>query len=126
MLTLLREQKIPVGILTDVPYGMPREFVERDLEAAKILGLFDVLLTSVEVGVRKPEAKGYLALAKRLSVAAEEMLYVGNEPKDVIGARSAGVFAVLLDRPGKGGDHGQHRTVSTLSAIPEIAGILAR
>ncbi len=120
LLTALRERGLPTGILTDVPYGMPRGFVQRDLDGANMVGLFDVLLTSVEVGVRKPEAAGYLALAARLGVAPDEMLYVGNEPKDVIGARRAGVIAVLLDRTGTGGHHGQQFTISTLTGLNEI------
>jgi len=120
ILTCIRERGIPTGILTDVPYGMPRAFVQRDLDGADISGLFDVLLTSVEVGVRKPETAGFLALAARLGVAPGEMLYVGNEPKDVIGACGAGVIAALLDRTGVGGSHGQQFTISTLSSISEI------
>jgi putative hydrolase of the HAD superfamily len=119
-LTLLRERRTPVGILTDVPYGMPRALVQRDLDGAGLSGLFDVLLTSVEVGVRKPEPAGYLALAERLGVAPQEMLYVGNEPKDVIGAGRAGVTAVFLDRAGDGSHHGQQFTISTLSNIHEF------
>jgi putative hydrolase of the HAD superfamily len=120
ILACLRERGIPIGILTDVPYGMPRAFVQRDLDGADISGLFDVLLTSVEVGVRKPEAAGYLALAARLGIAPDEMLYVGNEPKDVIGACRAGVIAALLDRTGASGSHGQQFTISTLTGINEI------
>ncbi len=116
----LRERGIPTGILTDVPYGMPRAFVQRDVDRAGISGLFNVLLTSVEVGVRKPETAGYLALAARLAVAPNEMLYVGNEPKDVIGACCAGVVAVLIDRSGDGGNHGQQFSISTLSGVNEI------
>ena len=65
LLAWLRECGLPTGILTDVPYGMPRTFVQRDLDAAGISGFCAVLLTSVEVGVRKPEPAGYLALAAR-------------------------------------------------------------
>jgi FMN phosphatase YigB (HAD superfamily) len=116
----LRSRTIPLGILTDVPYGMPREFVQRDLGAGGISGLIDVLLTSVDVGVRKPETAGYLALAERLGVTPGEMLYVGNEPKDVIGAGRAGLQSAFINRAGVGGDHGQQFTVSTLNAIAEI------
>jgi putative hydrolase of the HAD superfamily len=119
-LTALRQRGIPTGILTDVPYGMPRQFVERDIERANICGLFNVLLTSVEVGVRKPEPPGYIALANRLGVTPSEMMYVGNEPKDVIGARQAGVVAVFLDRARTGGTHGQQFTIVTLSNIDDI------
>lgn len=120
-LASLRQRGVPVAILTDVPYGMPRTFVQRDLESAGISDLIDVLLTSVEVGVRKPEPAGYLALASRLGVAPCEMLYVGNEPKDVIGACRAGITAVLLDRTGNGGSHGQQFTISTLAGLGRLS-----
>ena len=120
VLTSLRERGILIGILTDVAYGMPREFVQQDLNDAGISGLSDVLLTSVDAGMRKPEAAGYIALAARLGVALQEMLYVGNEPKDVIGASRAGVLAVFLDREGRGDNYGQQFTISTLNGIAEI------
>jgi putative hydrolase of the HAD superfamily len=116
----LRTNGIPTGILTDVPYGMPREFVQRDIVRAGIADLFDALLTSVEVGVRKPEPAGYYELAKQLGVEPGQMLYVGNEPKDVIGARQAGALAAFLDRDGTGENHGQDFTIMTLASLPEI------
>lgn len=120
VLQALRTRRIPTGIMTDVAYGMPRAFVERDIAGAGITGLFDVLLTSVEVGVRKPESAGYLTLAKCLGVEPSQMLYVGNEAKDVIGAKRAGALAVFLDRNGTGENHGQDFTASTLTALYEI------
>lgn len=120
VLTFLRERGIPTGILTDVPYGMPRSFAECDIQRAGIAGLFDVLLTSVEVGVRKPESDGYVALANQLEIAPNELAYVGNEPKDVIGARRAGAVAIFLDREQTGDNHGQQFTITTLSEIDGI------
>ena len=120
VLQTLRTRRIPTGILTDVAYGMPRAFVERDIAGAGITGLFDVMLTSVEVGVRKPEPNGYHILAKCLGVAPGEMLYVGNEGKDVIGARNAGVLSAFLDRDGAGINHGQDFTISTLTTLSDI------
>ena len=67
-----------------------------------------------------PPAAGYLALADRLGVAPDEMLYVGNEPKDILGACRAGAIAALLDRASAGGSHGQQFTISTLLSINEI------
>lgn len=120
VLQTLRAKGIPTGILTDVAYGMPRTFVQRDISGAGITDWFDVLLTSVEVGVRKPEPAGYRELAKRLNVEPKQMLYIGNEPKDVIGAKQAGACAVFLDRDNSGADHGQDFTISTLGEACEI------
>ncbi len=120
-LTFLREHGLLTGILTDVPYGMPRAFVQRDLNGSGISAFFDAVITSVEVGVRKPEPEGYLAVASRLGVAPHDMLYVGNEPKDVIGACRAGISSVFLDRSNSGANHGQQYTIPTLSGLLVIA-----
>ncbi len=123
VLETLRARGFPMGILTDVPYGMPRVFVQRDISGAGIANLFDVLLTSVEVGVRKPEPAGYRELAKRLTVEPKQMLYIGNEPKDVIGASAAGAVSVFLDRNNSRANHGQDFTAATLADLDEILGL---
>ncbi len=120
VLKTLRARGFSTGILTDVPYGMPQSFVQRDIAGAGIAGLLDVLLTSVEAGVRKPEAAGYHELARRLGVAPNEILFVGNEPKDVIGAKRAGAWAAFIDRTGTGAQHGQDFTFSTLTSLEEV------
>ena len=99
VLAELRRRGLRIGVLTDVPYGMIRARVARDLEAADSLGRFvDVLLTSADVGHRKPAPMGYLRLAEALGVTLGEMWFVGNENKDVEGANAAGSFSVLIDR----------------------------
>lgn len=89
---------VAVGVLTDVPYGMDRARVEADLAAAGLDGLVALLLTSVEVGERKPAQSGFLRLAAGLSVPIRELTYVGNEEKDIEGANAAGARSVLIDR----------------------------
>jgi putative hydrolase of the HAD superfamily len=117
VLTVVRDRGLRVGVLTDVPYGMPREFVERDLAGAKLSGLVDVLLTSVEVGWRKPEPVGFQTLAHKLQVAAVDLWFVGNEQKDIAGARAVGATTVLIDRDGHAPTWGQHYTVRNLHEI---------
>ncbi len=90
VLRMLRAAGMRLGALTDVPYGMPMKFVQRDLDGAHISDLLDSVITSTMVGFRKPDPSGYRALASALGVAADEMLYVGNEPKDVLGAQEFG------------------------------------
>lgn len=117
-LQLLRHNRIKIGILTDVPYGMPRRFVDEDV--ISIVSYIDVLLTSVDVGYRKPESKGFLNLAKCLGVNLSEMVYVGNEPKDIAGAKNAGIFAILIDRDNNISSCGEDVRISSLSELPGI------
>ena len=107
---------LKVGILTDVPYGMDRAFIERDM--AGIAGFVDTLVTSVDAGWRKPESAGFDLLAGRLGVSAERVAYVGDEEKDVVGARSSGMWSVLLDRENTRHDWGQDSTIADLTSQP--------
>jgi putative hydrolase of the HAD superfamily len=117
-LTALRERGFKIGVLTDVAYGMPRPLVETDLAHAGVAPLVDVLLTSVDVGFRKPDPRGFLALAKALAVHPTEMIYIGNEAKDVIGGDAADVFSVLIDRGHLLPQYNQRAVIHSLAEIP--------
>lgn len=115
----LKRMGLRVGVLTDVPYGMGRAYVERDV--ASFAECLDAVLTSVDVGCRKPHPSGFLQMAGRLGVEPGRMIYVGNEPKDVAGARSAGMKSVLIDRDGSLAGCGEDWRVGSLV---ELAGLI--
>lgn len=102
----LRDRGYPVGVLTDVPYGMPSELVSQDLRRAGVDDLVDTVLTSVDVGYRKPHPAGFEAVAAALGVTTGRLLYVGNERKDMEGALAVGAIAVLVDRADRRPDFG--------------------
>jgi len=97
-LATLASADVPVGVLTDVPYAMPRRLVVADLSAAGLVELEPLLLTSVEVGRRKPDPAGFVALAECIGCSPAAMLFVGNEEKDILGAKAAGMTAALVWR----------------------------
>lgn len=114
----LKKQGVRIGILTDVPYGMDRDYVLNDIEAFK--GYIDVLLTSVDVGFRKPNKQGYSDLLNNLDVAANEMVFVGDEQKDILGANSIGIYSVLINRTSTTKEYGQRKMISSLKELMEI------
>ena len=81
-----------------------------------------MLLTSVEVGWRKPAAAGFLALAERLGTSVGQMLFVGNEAKDVLGAVQAGARSVFLDHERRATDYGQSNTIHSLTEVLTLLG----
>lgn len=113
----LRARGIGVGVLTDVPYGMNRARVEADLQAAGLDGLISVLLTSVDVGRRKPSPAGFVRLAAELGVAVGDLLCVGNERKDIDGANAAGARSVLIDREHEQPSWGADASIKSLSGV---------
>jgi HAD superfamily hydrolase (TIGR01509 family) len=71
--------------------------VEEALTAAGIRDRFDVILDSALVGVEKPDPAIFRAALTALGVAPEEALHVGDlYDVDVVGARAAGIEAILL------------------------------
>jgi putative hydrolase of the HAD superfamily len=59
------------------------------------------IFTAEALGLRKPDPRAFLTVCERLGSPPGSVLYVGDEHEiDVLGARSAGLRAVLLDRLG--------------------------
>jgi len=93
--------------------------VEEALAAAGLRDCFDVVLDSALVGVEKPNPAIFRAALAALGVAPAEALYIGDlYDVDVLGARAAGMEAVLLvpDAAGPGPDC---RRFSSLAALAD-------
>lgn len=121
----LRAQGCRIGVFTDVPYGMPVALVEEDVALAGLYAMVDVLICSPQVGKRKPAKETLAFLASELKSDPADMLYVGNEEKDIRAAKNFGCAALLLDRAGENPEWGQDRSLRTLSEVETyLAGIL--
>jgi len=95
-LTRLRAAGLRLGIVSNSDGR-----VEQALAAAGLLDYFDVVIDSSLVGIEKPDPGIFLAALDALGVAPEEALYVGDLYEvDVLGARAAGMEAVLLSSCG--------------------------
>jgi putative hydrolase of the HAD superfamily len=115
LLPFLKADGIKTAVLTDVPYGMPKKIVQKDLTA--LYGYLDLVLTSVEVEFRKPETIGLEIIMNKFNANETETIYVGNEKKDMELANAIGVFSVLLKGSGETPDWEQKKTISKLLEI---------
>jgi HAD superfamily hydrolase (TIGR01549 family) len=62
---------------------------------------FDFIVASAAVGYAKPSPEIFAAAVARAGVAAHQCLYVGDSYlHDILGARTAGLHTVLVDRDG--------------------------
>ena len=122
-LAALKRAGFLVGALTNVPWGLPRATVRRDLERMGLSPFIDRFVSSSDAGARKPDPAAFAWLAATLGVAPGQIAYVGNLVTDVIGARAAGCIPIFLDRSGSGADHGQ---VATIRRLDELPGLLTR
>ena len=95
--------------------------VEQALAASGLRDYFDVVIDSSLVGVEKPDPAIFRAALDALDIGPEEALYVGDLYEvDVVGARAAGIEAVLLasSSPGPG------RPCRTAVSIDELVDAL--
>jgi putative hydrolase of the HAD superfamily len=114
-LCYLKSIGMKIGALTDVAYGMANSFSLKDID--EIRHFFDLVLTSVDVGYRKPNTAGFSELLKAFDILPSQMIYIGDEQKDIIGANALGVISVLIDRNGPSPDWGQKHTIHNLFDI---------
>jgi FMN phosphatase YigB (HAD superfamily) len=88
-----------IGAVTNTAV-MTEADVRRLLEPSGLSALLEVIVTSVDVGVAKPDPTAILRALERLGVtASERVLYVGNADTDSAAARAAGIhYADVADR----------------------------
>jgi HAD superfamily hydrolase (TIGR01549 family) len=74
-------------------------FVEKCLDRLNIKGYFDLIITPDKTGAVKPDKKVFIAALKSANVKPQEILYVGDNPIDDLGAKEVGLrVALLMDR----------------------------
>jgi len=114
LLPRLRSQGLILGVISNAPKRLDG--------LCQRMGLaLDLIVTSGEVGVEKPDPAIFHAALNKAGVKPEEAVYVGDDHNnDVQGAERAGLKAVLLDRQNKHHDIG----CSRVSHLLEIEALL--
>jgi len=89
----LKKAGYKLGLLSDFP-------PEKKLEYLNLNGGWDAVLCSERFGALKPHPKSFLELAAAMSLAPEEILYVGNSRSyDITGAAGAGMKTAWIKNP---------------------------
>ncbi len=71
-----------------------------DLEAEPALsGLFDVVIISAEVGLRKPDPRIFELTASRLGLPLAACLLIDDKPRNTIAAQAIGMPAIMFTSP---------------------------
>lgn len=91
---------IPVGILTNELMDFQgRAWVE----SQDWFPLFDIVVDSTELGVRKPDPQPYAVAIEQMGLPAEQLVFIDDNPTYVKGGRTAGLRSVLLEVGDPGG-----------------------
>lgn len=117
-LSELRSRSILIGTLSDVPYGMDNAYALADIEP--LLGYIDIPFTSNDAGYRKPSGRGLEMLAAKMGIPTSEMIFVGDEIKDIECAKNAGAVGILINREGEEKSYGQEHEIRSLKELLTI------
>lgn len=97
-----------------------RDPVHEELEELGLSSFFEYVLAAGEVDFWKPDARIFRHATQELGTTPERSIYIGdNYYADIIGARSAGMQAVLFDTQGTFPDADCPK-VASLKEIPQM------
>jgi HAD superfamily hydrolase (TIGR01549 family) len=89
-------KKFRIAVISNADGG-----IERVLSRCGIADCFETITDSGIVGIEKPRAEIFEAALQQMNAKAQESLYVGDVYSvDYVGARNAGMQAVLFDLSG--------------------------
>ena len=87
----------------------------------KIGDRFSFWLAADQVGLRKPDPRVFRMAAAAADCHPREMVHVGDEVEaDILGAKRAGVRAVLIDRHGRIDGSPADAVIRSLAELPDL------
>lgn len=113
VLNKLKSDGYKIAVLTDVATGMPDELHKSYL--TDLLPYFDLYVSSFSCGFRKPNPKGLIDIADYFGCNSDNIIFIGDEEKDIITAERFGCISVLINRTDNNTEFGQKYTVADLN-----------
>jgi len=90
------KERLRTALLTNNWIGRDRTFLDAFGEAREISALFDVVVQSAVVGVRKPDARFYEMACAQLSVAPAECVFLDDLGVNLKTARHMGMTTIKV------------------------------
>lgn len=91
----LRARGFRLGVLSDTEQSADQ--VRQKLERFGLGGLFDAVVTSIDIGHVKPELEAYAAAADSVGVSRSQCAFVAHDVDELVGAQEAGMFAIAFN-----------------------------
>ncbi|EHU2144181.1 HAD family hydrolase [Acinetobacter baumannii] len=91
LLEELEAQQIPWGIVTNKPRGLSESLLEK----LNLTERCAVLVCPEDVSKTKPDPEPMYLAAKQLNIPANEIIYVGDHPRDIDAGRNADMYTIL-------------------------------
>ncbi len=108
-----------LGLISNTHYP---SLVYQNLAKAGLNNSFEVIVTSVEFGIKKPDRRIFEHAASLMGIKTGSCIYVGDDPKDDYeGAINTGMEALLIDREDRYPDFTGNRIKTLAELIPWLA-----
>jgi len=117
LLGSLNEQGKIIALISN--YDHPRH-IHNLIRKEGMKDYFSAVIVSGDYEFKKPDPTIFQLALENTGMKACETIYVGDSEEDVVGAKSAGMISVLIDRNHHGRDYGQQYTISALQDILRI------
>lgn len=85
---------------------------------------FDAVISVADANAFKPHRATYTMAARKMDVAMEEVLFVANHEFDCVGAKSAGMRTVFIDRRKRPFARWPHQPDLVVSSMTELADLM--
>lgn len=96
--------------------------ISKLLECLGLADLFETITDSGNVGVQKPHPEIFHSALRSLNVAADESVYIGDVYSiDYVGARNAGMHAIVFDPYGTYANNGVPRITQLEELEPSLS-----
>jgi len=94
-LVALKDKGYLLGVVTDT--ASPLHIKLNWFERGGFGDVWDTIISSKELGVRKPNPKIYHAALQQLGVAAEQAVFIGHKTSELDGARAVGMKTIAFN-----------------------------
>ncbi len=130
VLEVLHRRGFRLGIISNI---ISRDAVRSNLEAYGVAHYFDPVITSSNLGWRKPNARIFIEAVRRMGLPPAACAYVGDTiSRDVIGARRASyglaiqIRSFLTDMADEGTPAGAGRPDAVIHDLMQVVSLVTR
>lgn len=88
----LKSRSVRIGIVS----SLPKKRITLLFRELHLTNLFDVIIAWQDTPRRKPSPDPILLALRKLGVQPQEATYVGDTENDILAAKSAGVYSILV------------------------------
>jgi len=114
LLENLKNRGVVLGLISNFDHP---PYVRALLRQSRLEEFFSAIVISGETHTKKPDPDIFRLALRMAVLEASDSIHVGDSEEDILGANSAGLISVLIDRVGLGRRWGQSHTVKSLDEI---------